>query len=74
GERVSEFRTVVGGYTLVNLTITSLAIAPNLQVSASIRNLFDRNYAHIASSAAMPIAAIPQNGRNFWLQMTYDFK
>jgi len=74
GERVSEFRTVVGGYTLVNLTLTSLAIVPNLQVSASIRNLFDRNYAHIASSAAMPITAIPQDGRNFWLQMTYDFK
>ena len=74
GPRVSETRTEIGGYTLANLTLVSQGIIPNLQLSATIRNLFDRDYSHVSSINALPIVAIPQNGRNFWLQMTYDFK
>jgi iron complex outermembrane receptor protein len=79
GERKTERATVIGGYTLANLTITADHLLPNLAVAFGIRNLFDRDYDAVAPKSnhmgsLNPLAAITQDGRTYWLRATYDFK
>jgi len=69
-------RTLAGGYardfTTGNLTLTAHRIAPGLEVSASIYNLFDttRGYPGAEDHAQN---VIPQPGRTFRLKATYKF-
>ncbi|MDP3743360.1 MAG: TonB-dependent receptor [Methylotenera sp.] len=72
--RSTGFNRQVSGYTLTNLTLGSDRVLKNLDVAISVRNLFDKRYEHIAPDYATPITAIEQDGRNFWLQLTYGFK
>lgn len=73
GERMSEQRNAIGGYTLTNLTLTSDRLVPHLDVSFSIRNLFNREYADAAPDYNVQ-NTLRQDGRSYWLQMIYDFK
>lgn len=73
GERISEQRNAIGGYTLANLTLTSDRLVPSLNISFSVRNLFDREYADAAPGYNVQ-DTLRQDGRNYWLQMIYDFK
>ncbi|ACT50176.1 TonB-dependent receptor plug domain-containing protein [Methylovorus glucosotrophus] len=73
GQRPDDSRATLPSYTLVNLTLVSRQVIPNLEVSASLKNLLDRDYAVAASSYMLP-DRIAQNGRTFWLQCIYDFK
>jgi iron complex outermembrane receptor protein len=63
-----------GGYSLANLTITANKVLPNLDVAFGIRNLFDRNYDHVAPKSNTYQTTIQQNDRTYWLRMTYGFK
>lgn len=75
GARLTNIGTELGSYTVTNLTLSSDRLLPNIEVSATIRNLFDRQYADVAP--APPTNAqisIPQDGRNFWLQLIYNFR
>lgn len=68
----------VGGAVLTNLTLGSSRLAKNLQVSASLYNLFDRNYADPPSedhydSLGRMLERIPQDGRGFRLKLDYLF-
>lgn len=63
----------IGGHAVANLTLTSERLLPGLDVSLSVRNLFDRDYADVAPLQNVQ-PAIAQNGRNWWLQLSHDFK
>ncbi|MDO9050901.1 MAG: TonB-dependent receptor [Methylotenera sp.] len=73
-DRKTERNTAVGGYSLANLTISADKLLPNLGVALGIRNLFDRDYDHVAPSSNNLQTVIPQDDRTYWLRMTYDFK
>lgn len=76
-EYISDRRTSgsgeVSGYTLANLTLSSREAWKGVDVSASIYNLFDERYADPARGVHAPIAAIPQEERNFRVQVGYSF-
>ena len=75
GARRTERSTVLGSYTVTNLTLSSDRLLPNLEISANIRNLFDHKYAEVAPALpANSQTSILQNGRNYWLQLIYNLK
>lgn len=60
------------GYLLVNATLLGERLAPGLDVSASVYNLFDRHYATpVGDEFARD--AIVQDGRNFRIKLTLRF-
>jgi iron complex outermembrane receptor protein len=62
------------GYLITNLTISSTGLLPGLEASASVYNLFDKEYENPSTGTpehAMP--AIGQDGRTFRLLVTYRF-
>lgn len=61
-----------GGFWLANLTLSSVRLAPGLDVSASVYNLFDRRYADPGSDEHVQ-DAIRQDGRNFRVKLNYMF-
>ncbi|KQT43944.1 MULTISPECIES: TonB-dependent siderophore receptor [unclassified Methylophilus] len=72
GKRLSEQRNDIAGYSLVNVSLSSTHLIPHVNVSATVRNLFDRDYA-IAASGFNAQETILQDGRNIWLQMVYQW-
>lgn len=72
--RLTEHDTRIGSYAVSNLTLSSDRLLKGLDVSFTIRNLFDRDYANVAPIANDKQTVIPQDGRNFWLNVIYDFK
>lgn len=72
GPRLTEDRNKIGGYSVVNVTVSALHLMQNVRISATVRNLFNQDYA-IAASAFNTQDTIPQDGRNFWLQMVYQW-
>ena len=63
----------VGGYWIANLTLLAARLAPNLEMSASVYNLFDRRYADPAGPE-LAQSSIEQDGRAFRLKFTYTFR
>lgn len=72
GRRLTEQRNEIAGYSLMNISVSSANLIPHVNLSATVRNLFDRDYAIAASSFNMQ-ETIPQDGRNIWLQMVYQW-
>ncbi|HWI57857.1 MAG TPA: TonB-dependent receptor, partial [Bacillota bacterium] len=72
----SQVRTLGGdaldGFYVVNWTIFSQRIVKNLELSASLYNLFDIPYAN-PGAAEHRVADIPQDGRSFRVKLTYRF-
>jgi outer membrane receptor protein involved in Fe transport len=65
----------VRAYGLVNLTLSSREFAGGFQLSGSVYNLFNRIYSDpVGAEIRMP--ALPQNGRDFRVQLvrTFHFK
>jgi len=64
-----------GGFLTANLTLLSERLAPGLELSASVYNLFDRKYADpVAFDVGVPTRdVIQQDGRNFRFKLTYRF-
>ena len=60
------------GYGITNLTLSSQKLLENLEVSASIYNLFDKEYADPASEEHVQ-NSIVQDGRNFRIKASYTF-
>jgi len=73
-DRKTHMGSKVGGYAVTNLTLSTDRLLPNLNVSFTIRNLFNAHYLHVAPDYNFPLSTIVQDSRNFWLQLTYDFK
>ena len=59
-------------FVIVNLTLFSRNLAPNLEVSASIYNLFDTKYGYPGSADHLQ-ETITQDGRSFRVKLTYKF-
>ncbi|MBI5691799.1 MAG: TonB-dependent receptor [Verrucomicrobia bacterium] len=86
-QAISSRRTprgrTVPGTCLANFTLFSRTLAPGLEVSASVYNLWDRRYWHPVSvdftytgpvtGAFIPLEAIEQDGRTFRLKLQYRF-
>ncbi len=72
----SERNTLAGNttddYFITNLTLFSENILKGLEVSASVRNLFDAEFADPGSGEHVQ-DKIPQDGRSFWLKVKYGF-
>ena len=68
----STLGPVLGGFGLVNATLLARHLARNLDLSASVENLFDKRY---ANSGGLELAelAIPQDGRSVLAKLTYRF-
>jgi len=64
--------TTTGGYALTNLTIFGRKFLPGFKFSASIYNLFDKNYADPVSAAHLQ-TAIAQDGRTYRCKLSYSF-
>jgi iron complex outermembrane receptor protein len=71
-ERILRTRGETGGFVLANLTLLSRRLAPGLDLSATVLNLFDVEYADPAAAFHTP-AVIPQNGRNYRLRLVWSF-
>jgi outer membrane receptor for ferrienterochelin and colicin len=70
--RLTVQDTVDPGFTIANLTFESRKLAPGLDLSASVYNLFDKSYGDPGSTEHVePI--IIQNGRNYRLLLTWRF-
>ena len=62
----------VNAYSTVNFTLFSQNLIKNLDLSASIYNLFDEQHSDPASAAHLQ-SQISQNGRSFRFKLTYRF-
>jgi iron complex outermembrane receptor protein len=71
-ERVTESGGQTGGYGITNFTLSSEEIYKRLVLSASIYNLFDKQYADPVSDEHVQ-DSIVQDGRNFRVKATYTF-
>ncbi len=72
--RRTETGNAAAGFALANLTLSTQRLMPNLDARFTIRNLFDRDYAHVAPSANVPLDTIVQDGRSYWLNLEYTFR
>jgi iron complex outermembrane receptor protein len=63
----------VGGRLLASLTLLGEDLAPGLDLSASIYNLFDKRHADPGGEEHAPIDAIQQDGRSYRLKLIYRF-
>ena len=61
-----------GGFGLLNFTLFSQDLVPNLEMSASIYNLLDRDYGDPASRFHQQ-SMIGRDGRTFRVKLTYRF-
>lgn len=73
GSRLTEEGAKLSPYTVTNLTVYSATLVKNTTISASIKNLFDRRYSVPSPTFYLQDRFI-QDKRNFWLQVSYDFK
>ncbi|HEX4544994.1 MAG TPA: TonB-dependent receptor [Candidatus Acidoferrum sp.] len=71
---VSERRTVaqteLGGYLLLNVTLYSRKLTEKFDVSASLYNVLDKQYAESGGLEHVQ-TSIPQDGRSFRIKLTY---
>jgi len=61
-----------GGFGMLNFTLFSRELVPNLEMSASIYNLLDRDYGDPASRFHQQ-GVIGRDGRTFRIKITYRF-
>ena len=65
--------TEASGFGVVNLTLFSQNLVKGLELSASIYNLFDRDYGDPVTSTFHPQDIIERDGRTFRVKLTYRF-
>lgn len=70
--RRNTLQGATGGYWLSNLTLSSIRLAPGMEASASIYNLFGRRYADPGAEEHLQ-DAIRQDGRSFRVRLGYTF-
>ncbi len=72
----SKRKTLAGnstnGFSTTNVTLLTKNVLEGLEVSASVRNLFDRDYSDPGSGEHVQ-DEIEQDGRSFWLKIKYGF-
>ena len=71
GDRLDLTDATVKGAWLVNLGLLN-RLAPGLEVSVHIRNLFDRRYSDPVGGG-FPFSQLPQDGRSYGVKLVYRF-
>lgn len=72
GEHKNQDYADTDGYTLTDLTLTSLEPLPGTTLTLAVRNLFDTRYGHIAYGGGDD-GLLAQDGRTVWLRLGYRF-
>ena len=72
GQPLTVAGQTASGFAIINLTLFSRDLVKNLEFSASVYNLLDKQYSDPASHFHKQ-DLIPQNGRSFRLKLTYRF-
>lgn len=72
GRRLSLDGSELGGHALSNLQLGSSALAPGLELSIGVLNLFDKRYAHPAADTNWQ-NALEQDGRSVRVKASYRF-
>ncbi len=62
-----------GGHLLTNLTLLSERLVKDMELSASLYNLFDIRYADPGGQEHLPLDQIAQDGRSFRLKLSYRY-
>jgi iron complex outermembrane receptor protein len=62
----------VGGFGILNATLLSRNLGQHTDISASLYNLFDKNYAD-PGAAEHTQDSLQQDGRNFRVKLTFHF-
>jgi outer membrane receptor for ferrienterochelin and colicins len=70
--RITPVGGATGGFALANLTLLARHLPGGFEATAGLYNLFDARYADPASAEHRQ-AMIPQDGRNFRLQLSHRF-
>jgi iron complex outermembrane receptor protein len=70
--RLSLDGTRLGGYAVSNLHLSTEALAKGLELSLTIRNLFDKRYAHPGAETNWQ-NALEQDGRSVLVKLEYRF-
>jgi iron complex outermembrane receptor protein len=70
--RRNVFGTYTGGFFITNLTLLNKKTLKNLEISASVYNLFCKKYNDPASEEHVQ-KNIGQDGRSFRLKLAYKF-
>lgn len=73
GSRKTLAGGTAGGHLLTNLTLLSERLVENLELSASLYNLFDIRYADPGGQEHQPLDMIAQDGRSFRLKLSYRY-
>ena len=63
----------VPGHVVCNVTLLSRELVRNLEVSASVYNLFDEEFSDPVSPDFAPLDSVRQAGRTFRVKLTYHF-
>lgn len=69
---VHDTPEIVGGFVIGNATLLCHNVVPNLEVSGSVYNMFNRSYAYPGSIGLIQ-DTVPQDGRTWRLKLTYKF-
>lgn len=69
----TDTRSAADSYSTVDVTGSWFnVLSPGLTIRAGVRNLFDEEYVDLAPERTY-VNDYPQEGRNYWLQLTKDF-
>jgi outer membrane receptor for ferrienterochelin and colicin len=72
GDRLDIENNDVSSDTVTNLTLSSNQVLPDTDIRFSIRNMFDTQRKDVLKHDVL--TALPLEGRNFWLQLEYNFR
>lgn len=72
GQRLSANGSRLGGYAVTNLQLSTEALAPGLELSLGLRNLFSKSYAHPSADSNWQ-NAIDQDGRSVRVKLAYRY-
>lgn len=74
GDVATGDRPLLGGFTVVDLTLVHAGLARSLELTAAVRNVFDRRYGDPTSADDMAgLRAIPRDGRTWWFKARLGF-
>lgn len=73
GKRLAMDGTEVGGYGVVDLTISSVNAIPGVNATFAVRNLFDRRYGDVSTDWMVDGLTI-RGGRTAWLQLEFPLQ
>ena len=72
GQRRTLAGATLGSFAVTHLTLRAPEVAPGLELSAHVHNLFDKSFSDPGSGEHLQ-DALEQDGRTFRLKVTYRF-